>query len=835
MRVPLSWLAEYVDLPEDVTPENVHESLVSIGLEEEEIHRFELVGPIVVGEILEFEDEPQTNGKTIRWCQVRVSLTDTPEAPAIRGIVCGASNFVVGDQVVVSLPGAVLPGPFAISARTTYGHVSDGMIASAKELGLGEDHDGILRLGLLGVHAEVGTNALALLGLDDVAVEMNVTPDRGYALSIRGIAREYHHATGAAFRDPATAVTPMACEGFPVTLQDDAPIRGVEGCRVFVTRVVRGITVNRPTPAFMVARLALAGMRSISLPVDVTNYVMLEMGQPIHAYDLGTLSGGITVRRAKHGEKLVTLDSQERSLDPEDLLITDESGAIGLAGVMGGFSTEISDSTTEVLIEAAWFEPISIARTQRRHKLPSEASKRFARGVDPLVAEAAAERVVALLEEHAGGARDTLGSRVIAEGAGHMATLVFPVDAVENIVGITVSESETRRILEDIGASVGGSGATLEVTPPSWRPDIVDVPGLVEEIARIVGYDTIPSSLPIAPAGRGLTKTQATRRRITHGLAAWGMTEVLSYPFLSAVENALFVEGAATDVELHNAMDAQINRMRLSLLPGLLNTAKRNLSRGMTSLALFEAGLVFTPADRRMGTEGIPAGNTRPDPTVLDELYRSVPDQPWSIAGVFIGNRAHRVPFSQAVSSDVRDALDAAHHIAFAAGGDLSVLQAAHPSFHPTRFAHLMVGDTSVGYVGEMLPSLALEHDLPRRVSMFHLNGDALITALGQDPHEASPLSIFPAATQDVSLVVDISIPAESIRAALVEGAGDLLETISLVDDYRGAGLEDSERSLTFALRFRASDRTLTAGEATEAKDAGVALAAKRHGAVLRG
>ena len=189
MRVPLSWLAEYVDLPEDVTPESVHESLVSIGLEEEEIHRFELVGPIVVGEILEFEDEPQTNGKTIRWCQVRVSLTDTPEAPAIRGIVCGASNFVVGDQVVVSLPGAVLPGPFAISARTTYGHVSDGMIASAKELGLGEDHDGILRLGLLGVHAEVGTNALALLGLDDVAVEMNVTPDRGYALSIRGIAR----------------------------------------------------------------------------------------------------------------------------------------------------------------------------------------------------------------------------------------------------------------------------------------------------------------------------------------------------------------------------------------------------------------------------------------------------------------------------------------------------------------------------------------------------------------------------------------------------------------------------------------------------------------------
>jgi len=834
MRVPLSWLAEYVDVPEGVSPESVHESLVSVGFEEEEIHRFELVGPIVVGEVLEFEEEPQTNGKTIRWCQVRVSLTDTPDSPAIRGIVCGANNFDVGDHVVVSLPGAVLPGPFAISARTTYGHVSDGMIASAKELGLGEDHDGILLLARLGVEAAVGSDAIALLGLDDVAVEMNVTPDRGYALSIRGIAREYHHATGAAFRDPAGSVNPVACEGFPITLADDAPIRGVDGCRVFISRVVRGIDLAKPTPPFMAARLALAGMRSISLPVDITNYVMLEMGQPIHAYDLDSLTGGITVRRAKQGETLVTLDSQKRTLDPEDLLITDDSGPIGLAGVMGGLSTEISDTTTAVLIEAAWFEPISIARTQRRHKLPSEASKRFARGVDPFVAEAAAERVVLLLEEYAGGTRDALGSRVIAEGAGQMPSLAFPVDAVEKIVGITVSEAETRTILEDIGASVSDSGDMLQVTPPSWRPDIVDVPGLVEEIARIVGYDTIPSFLPVAPAGRGLTKSQATRRRITHGLAAWGMTEVLSYPFLSASDNALFVEGVAADLQLHNAMDAQINRMRLSLLPGLLNTARRNLSRGITSFAIYEAGLVFAPADRAMGTEGIPLGNARPDPSVLDELYRCVPDQPWSIAGVFIGNSAQRVPFSQEKTSDVRDALDAAHQVASAAGGALIVTQASHPAFHPTRFAHLLVGDTAVGYVGEILPSLALERDLPRRVSVFHLDGDALIAALGHAPHEATPLSLFPAATQDVSLVVDISIPAGSIQDALMEGAGELLETISLVDDYRGAGLEDSERSLTFALRFRAQDRTLTAGEATQAKDAGVETAAKRHGAVLR-
>ena len=398
MRVPLSWLGEYVELPAKTTPESVHEALVSVGLEEEEIHRFEVSGPVVVGEVLDFVDEPQSNGKTIRWCQVKVAAKDAPDAPAVRGIVCGAHNFVVGDQVVVALPGSVLAGPFPISARSTYGHVSDGMIASAKELGLGDDHSGILRLVTMGISAEVGADAITLLGLDDVAVEVNVTPDRGYALSIRGIAREYHHATGAAFRDPAGTLSPDQGSGFDVALSDDAPIRGTRGCHAFVARTVRGIDPTLPTPPFMVARLVLAGIRSISLPVDITNYVMLEMGQPLHGYDLNRLSGGITVRRAKPGEKLTTLDGVDRSLDPEDLLITDGSGPIGLAGVMGGVTTEITDATRDVLIEAAGFDQVSIARTARRHKLPSEASKRFARGVDPMVAAAAAERAVELLE-----------------------------------------------------------------------------------------------------------------------------------------------------------------------------------------------------------------------------------------------------------------------------------------------------------------------------------------------------------------------------------------------------------------------------------------------------
>ncbi|ERK69475.1 b3/4 domain protein, partial [Leifsonia aquatica ATCC 14665] len=404
MRVPLSWLGEYVDLEPGTTAEEVHAALVAVGLEEEDIHTFEISGPVVVGEVLDFVEEPQSNGKTIRWCQVRVAPEGQTAADGgedVRGIVCGASNFLRGDKVVVTLPGSVLPGPFPIAARKTYGHVSDGMIASTRELGLGDDHAGILRLVTMGLDPEVGTDAISLLGLDDTAVEVNVTPDRGYAFSIRGIAREYSHATGAAFRDPADAVTvaPAAehARGFSVAIDDRAPIRGRIGSSVFVTRVVRDVDGSRPTPPWMVSRLKLAGIRSISLIVDITNYVMLELGQPIHGYDLDKVTGGLVVRRAHPGETLVTLDEQARALHVEDLLITDDSGAIGLAGVMGGASTEIGEGTTNVLIEAANFDPVSIARTARRHKLPSEASKRFERGVDPRVAVAAAARVVQLL------------------------------------------------------------------------------------------------------------------------------------------------------------------------------------------------------------------------------------------------------------------------------------------------------------------------------------------------------------------------------------------------------------------------------------------------------
>lgn len=830
MRVPVSWLREVVEIPATDTAEDIQAALVRVGLEEEAVHASELQGPILVGRVLEFVDEPQSNGKTIRWCQVDVGEGEP------RGVVCGAANFVVDDLVVVSLPGAVLPGPFPISARKTYGHVSDGMIASARELGLGDDHDGILRLAALGIEAAPGDDALALLGLGDTAFEINVTPDRGYALSIRGVGREYANSTGAAFSDPALRdgvvriiETPVT-ERFPVAIDDEAPIRGAVGCTVFVTRVVRGIDATRPTPAWMVSRLALAGVRSLSLPIDITNYVMFELGQPIHGYDLATLDGGITVRRARAGETLTTIDDQQRTLHGEDLLITDASGPIGLAGVMGGTRTELTAETVDVLIEAARFDPVSIARTARRHKLPSEAAKRFERGVDPLVADAAAARVAELLVELAGGTLDPLGSRIVDFAPA--AAIHLRDGFVTGLTGADYRDDEVQAALEAIGCTVTAVDGGFDVVAPSWRPDLDDEPTLVEEAARIIGYDRIPSLLPVAPPGRGLTVVQQGRRGVSQSLAANGVTEVQAYPFLTAAAHARF-SGDAPAVRLANPLDGEAPLLRRSLLSGLIDIARRNLSRGLVDLALFEVGSVFLPeAGVEYGTDFIPGGTSRPSIETLAELDASIPPQSTHLAALFLGDRVLRRPGRAAVSSGLADAIDTARQAAAAVGAPLTVVQGERLGMHPGRTAALMVGDIRIGHAGELHPALAAELDLPRVVGVLELDLDALIGA-GR-PVETTPISGYPAATQDLSLVVARGIPAGEVLAAVVEGAGALLEHARLVEDYRGEGVADDAKSLTFSLRFRAPDRTLTAAEATESKLAGVAVAAERFGAALR-
>ncbi|HKS00253.1 MAG TPA: phenylalanine--tRNA ligase subunit beta [Arthrobacter sp.] len=847
MRIPLSWLREFAQVPAGATAEDVMADLVKVGFEEEAVHRptDALRGPVVVGQVLSLVKEPQSNGKTINWCQVRVvpegqeqTLTGKGIDPSgVQGIVCGAHNFVEGDKVVVTLPGAVLPGDFHISARKTYGHMSAGMIASVRELGIGEDHDGILVLSRIGLDPEIGTDAMELLGLYDQAAEINVTPDRGYAFSIRGVAREYAHATGTEFTDPASKVSAPAAlsGGYGVKINDDAPIYGKPGCDRFVARTVRGVDATRPTPPWMSARLRLAGIRSISLPVDISNYVMLELGQPLHFYDQDKLSGDIVVRRAVAGEKLTTLDGKERSLDAEDLLITDASGPIGVAGVMGGASTEVSGTTTTVLVEAAHFEEVSIARSRRRHKLPSEASKRFERGVDWQVANIAAQRAVDLLVELAGGTADEAGTDVGT--APDAVTIALPEEFPAARIGIDFTEEQIVTSLEDLGAVLQKTDAGWTVTAPSWRNDLETKEDLSEEVARLVGYDQIPATLPVAPPGRGLTRVQQQRRRLLQALADAGLTEVLAYPFVSKAANDTFgvaEEGAPRSaVKLANPISEEHGYLRTSVLPGLLEVAKRNHSRGFRDLAVFEAGMVFLPGDT-LGTPSIPPLGVRPSDEVLDALYDGVPDQPLHVAAVLTGHDSPAAAGHSPRLWDWADALDIARLAGDVLGVELVVTQGRHQAFHPGRAAQLSLRSGEVvGYAGELHPKLLAAHDVPARSVALELNADALFEAAA-DVVVARHISTFPVATQDVALVVPQDVPADDVLAALREGAGELLEDVALFDVYAGKGIEDGKKSLAFGLRFRATDRTLTADEASEAREHAVAAAAERFGAVQR-
>ena len=844
MRVPLSWLGEYAQLPEGTTGEQVAAALVAVGLEEEALHGGDVRGPLVVGRVLAFTDEPQKNGKTIRWCSVDVGETFNDEGQP-RGIVCGAHNFERGDLVVVSLPGAVLPGGFVIAARKTYGHVSDGMICSAKELGLGDDHEGIIRLGEWGVEAPVGADAIELLGLAEETVEVNVTPDRGYALSVRGVAREYALSTGARFTDPAALeVPPAAGDGFAVRLEDDAPLRGALGCDRYVARAVRGVNAAAPSPRWMQRRLEQAGMRPISLAVDVTNYVMLALGQPLHAFDLGALRGPIVVRRARPGERLETLDGVDRALDPEDLLITDSPGqaagrVLALAGVMGGASTEVSAATTDVLVEAAHFDPVTVARTARRHKLSTEASRRFERGVDDALAAAAAELAVRLLVEHGGGAAGPqVGPVTDVDLRRPREPVRMSADLPDRLVGRGYGRERVVQLLEAVGCRVDGDGDDLVVHAPSWRPDLRLGVDLVEEVARVDGYEKIDSVLPVAPAGRGLTAAQRARRSIARALAEHGLVEVLTYPFVGP--DTADVYGLPADdprrpaLRLANPLSEEQPYLRTWLLPTLVQAAGRNLGRGRTDLALFEIGLVTRPEPGRDAAVPRPPVDRAPTAEELAGIAGALPRQPRRVAVLLTGQREQAGWYGPGRPADWTDAVDAALLVGRTVGLPLTVSQDEHAPWHPGRCARLEFGGILVGHAGELHPKVVERLGLPARACAAELELDLLLTAAG-GIRPAEPVPTFPLAKEDVALVVDAAVPAAAVEAALREGAGDLLESVRLFDVYTGPQVGEGRKSLAFALRLRATDRTLTAAESAAARDSAVRAAADLVGAVQRG
>jgi phenylalanyl-tRNA synthetase beta chain len=825
MRVPVSWLREYVDAPTD--PAVLEPALVRVGLEVEEITdlRSTVSGPLVAGRVLDVEELTGLK-KPIRYCQV-----DVGEA-APRGIICGATNFAAGDAVVVALPGAVLPGGFAIGARKAYGRLSDGMICSARELGIGDDHSGIVVLPA-DPPATPGTDARPLVGLDDVVVELNITPDRGYCFSVRGIARELSHSLRVPLRDPAAVEAPGATAepAWPVTVEDPS------GCDRFATRLVRGIDPAAASPEWLRRRLVIAGVRLISLAVDITNYLMLELGQPMHAFDPDRLRGPLVVRRANPGERLTTLDGIDRALHPEDMVICDDRGPVSLAAVMGGENSEMTPESVNVLFEAAHWDPVMVARTARRHKLPSEAAKRWERGVDPRLPLVALRRAVELLVAHAGGELDPRIGDI--DTVADRAPVTLPVDLPSRTAGVAYPRERVVALLTEVGCAVTAEGERLSVTPPTWRPDLTDPADLVEEVVRLDGYDRVPSVLPVAPPGSGLTPTQRRRRAVARALAEAGYVEALCYPFVGdASGDAL---GLAADdprrhtVRLANPLSEQEPSLRTTLLPPLLAALRRNLGRGSRDVALYEIGLVFHPrggdgaAPPAMGVEA------RPPAELLAAAEAFVPDQPWHVAAVLAGDAEPAGWWGPGRRADWADAVAAARTALAAAGlaGDrVAVRAAAHPPWHPGRCAEVLVDGAVVGHAGELHPAVCAALELPKRCCAMELDLDA-VPLPGVAP--APRVSTYPPALIDVALLVDERVPAAQVRDALVAGAGELLESVRLFDVYTGAQLGEGRKSLAYNLTFRAGDRTLTVEEAVAARDAAVAEATRRVGAELRG
>ena len=870
MRAPVSWLREYVEGVPAATGREVAAALVRMGLEEEDLHGGDITGPLVVGRVLEIVEELQKNGRTIRWCQVDVGKNGQQVAEGTpQGIVCGALNFAVDDLVVVVLPGAVLPGGTAIGARKTYGHVSNGMICSAAELGLGSGpaaSEGIIVLQSLLGEREVakltpGDDAIELLSLADEVVEVTVTPDRGYCLSMRGMAREYAHATGGTFRDPAAMAPATAnTHGYAVQLADESALNGSPGCDRYVARVVRGINASAASPQWMQKRLTQMGMRPISLAVDVTNYVMLLLGQPLHAFDVSTLGGPIVVRRAQHGEKLTTLDEVERTLYPQDLLITDGgTQVLAIAGVMGGATSEVGSSTTDVLVEAAHFDPTSVARSSRRHRLTTEASKRFERGVDPGITDVAAQLAVDLLLEFGGGAADDGVTDVDQRPA--RARIDLDASLPARLIGLPYSRDEVISSLREIGCDVrdpSGSGSTddfdsgdaaggstmtgrdaaLSVLPPSWRPDLGNGPDFTEEVVRLRGYDQIPSILPQAGSGRGLTHGQRVRRVLANTLAGQGFVEVLTYPFVSAQSHddlGLPVDDQRrSTVRIANPLSDEAPLMRTSVLSTLVEALRRNVSRGERDAAIFELGLVTRPGRERR-TAPVPGTDARPDDGTLAKILTAVPPQPRRVAFALTGDADPAGWWGPGRPADWSDVVGAARAMASALAVGLVVTADDHAPWHPGRCARLELADGSlVGHAGELHPKVVAALGLPSRTCAAELDVDVL-TAASEGRVQARALSTYPVAQSDIALVVDEQVAAAHLESALRQGAGPMLESVSLMDIYRGDQVGPGRKSLAYRLYFRAPERTLTTKEVNGLRDQAIAAAAAAVSAVQRG
>ena len=798
MRAPLSWIRDFT--PVDAPVADIVSALNQLGLEVEGVEQpGEEIVDVVAARVLNVERHPNAD---------KLSLVDITTGVGETRVVCGAPNVVAGMVVPYAPSGATLPGGFKLERRKIRGQVSDGMLCSAQELGLGDDHSGILDLPS---DAELGVDVRELLGLDDVIFDLAITPNRPDAMCIVGVARELaaHFSLDFHVPEPHVATDPAVIREISVVIDDDAR------CPRYLGRVAR-VTMG-PSPAWMAQRLVKAGMRPISNVVDVTNYVLLERNQPLHAFDLAQLAGpGIVVRLADDGESMTTLDGVERALTHEDLLICDAARAPqAIAGIMGGSTSEVSDATTEILLESAYFERMGIARSSKRLKLRSESSARFERGVDPEAVAVSAERAMELLV-------DVAGARVTPDGCD-----VYPVpierarirvraSRVNAVLGTDLDDEDVWASLAPLGiefddANAGDSDSVIAIVP-TFRPDLDREIDLVEEVARRIGFDRVGRTLPDTHGQVGmLTVRQQERRLVADALVGIGLSEAITLSLVSPAD--LERAGAPLDrvVRATNPLRAEESVLRTAVLPGLLRAVAGNRAHGLTDVALFEMGRVFlTPSDDLL------------------------PEEPEHVALAWAGS-VRRRPVEGDRAVDVYDAVDAVSVVLDAlAIRDVRIEAAALTGYRAGRSARVLVDGHDAGTVGEIAPEVLAALGLEEPVAAAELVLDTLLDAARRDRTFRSP-SRFPGSTVDLAFVMADTVGAGDVVRTIRAATGDALEHVRPFDVFTSDGLGAGRRSLAFALHFRAPDRTLTDADVGALRQTAIDAVVAAHEGELRG
>jgi len=790
MRVNLEWLREWVDF--DLQAEQLAEQLTIGGLEVDSIEPIPPTAPgIVVAEVL--DTQPHPNAERLNLCTV----TDGVKT---HSVVCGAPNVSRGLKAAFAPVGSALPDGREIKAIELRGVPSEGMLCSAAELGLSDDAAGLLELDS---DAPVGTSLSEYLRLDDMILDIDLTPNRGDCFSVLGVARETAALSGALFKPPQLAAVPASIEdtlGIELTAS--------EACPRFAGRVIRNVATGRISPLWMRERLRRAGLRPIHPIVDVTNYVMLEFGQPLHSYDLSKLAGEISVRFAAAGDNLTLLDGSEIKLKPDVLVIADDSGAIGMAGIMGGEGTAVELSTQDVFLEAAFFSPDAIMGRARRYGLHTDASLRFERGVDPENQVRAIEQATRLLLDITGG---DPGPVMVTDDDRYLPKnnpILLRHERLQTVLGVSLKREEVEKSLGVLEMEVEGIESGWSVLPPPFRFDLSIEEDLIEEVGRIVGYDTIPSNPEACPRRLGSsTESRVTDDRIVDLLVDHGYCEIITYSFVDEeLEEA--INPGVTPVRLANPISQELGVLRRSLWPGLLVTAKQNLSRQQTRLRLFEVGAQFAWEGEGVRETNVLAGLA---------LGRHWPEH-W-------GTEDREVDFF-----DVKADLEAIFDLT-GRGNEIRFAPADHPALMPGQNARILVGDAPLGWLGALHPALEKRLELKTSAILFSLQLEQ--ATISRIPAYQS-ISRFPSVRRDLALVLDEDISSERVLGCVRDAAGELLQDVTLFDVYRGTSIDSSRKSIALGLIFQNPSRTLTDADADRTVGSVVQLLEREFGATIR-